>query len=67
MPVDEFADLLTLELEDDRDYETAAGFILEKFGRLPMVAERFDLQNWSIEVVDLDGRRIDKVLVTRAG
>lgn len=66
MPVDEFADLLSLELEDDRSYETAAGFVLEKFGKLPVVAERFDLQNWSIEVVDLDGRRIDKLLVTRA-
>jgi putative hemolysin len=67
MPVDEFADLLSLELEDDRDYETAAGFVLEKIGRLPEIAERLDLQNWSIEVVDLDGRRIDKLLVTRLG
>lgn len=67
MPVDEFADLLSLTLDDDRDYETVAGFVLEKFGRLPEVAERFDLQNWSIEVVDLDGRRIDKLLVARAG
>jgi putative hemolysin len=67
MPVDEFADLLSLELDDDRDYETAAGFVLEKVGRLPEVAERLELPNWSIEVVDLDGRRIDKLLVTRAG
>jgi putative hemolysin len=67
MPVDEFADLLSLELDEDRDYETAAGFVLEKVGRLPKVAERLDLQKWSIEVVDLDGRRIDKLLVTRAG
>ncbi len=67
MPVDEFADLLSLELDADRDYETAAGFVLEKVGRLPEVAERLDLPNWSIEVVDLDGRRIDKLLVTRLG
>ncbi|WP_246040511.1 transporter associated domain-containing protein [Roseovarius arcticus] len=67
MPVDEFADLLSLELEDDRDCETKAGFVLEKIGNLPEVAERLDLQNWSIEVVDLDGRRIDKILVTRVG
>jgi putative hemolysin len=67
MPVDEFADLLSLELDDDRDYETAAGFVLEKVGRLPAVAERLDLQKWSIEVIDLDGRRIDKLLVTRVG
>ena len=65
MPVDEFADLLSLELDEDRDYETAAGFVLERVGRLPEVAERLYLQNWLIEVVDLDGRRIDKLLVTR--
>lgn len=65
MPVDEFSDLLLLELDEDRDYETAAGFVLAKVGRLPEVAERLDLQNWSIEVVDLGGRRIDKLLVTR--
>ena len=65
MPADEFAELLSLELDADRDYETAAGFVLETLGRLPQVAERIDLPDWSIEVVDLDGRRIDKLLVAR--
>ncbi|MGY9046712.1 MAG: hemolysin family protein [Rhodobacterales bacterium] len=65
MPVDEFADLLSLEIDTDRGYETVAGFVLEKIGRLPEVSEHLALLNWSIEVVDMDGRRIDKLLVKR--
>jgi putative hemolysin len=34
-------------------------------GRLPALGERIDCQDWRFEVVDLDGRRIDKVLATR--
>jgi putative hemolysin len=67
MPVDEFADLLALEIDADRDFETVAGLILEQVGHLPAVGERLELQGWTIEVVDLDGRRIDKLLVSKAG
>jgi putative hemolysin len=67
MPADEFADLLSIEIEPDRDYETVAGLVLEKVGHLPTVGERLALQGWIIEVVDLDGRRIDKLLVMREG
>jgi len=67
MPVDEFADLLTLSINEDRDYDTAAGFVLDQIGRLPHVGERLELPKWSIEVVDLDGRRIDKLLVAKRG
>ncbi|MGR3507549.1 MAG: hemolysin family protein [Paracoccaceae bacterium] len=66
MPVDEFADLLSIGLDPDRDYQTVAGLILDKLGHLPAVAERTDLQGWTVEVVDLDGRRIDKLLVSRS-
>lgn len=67
MPVDEFADLLAVEIEADRDFETVAGLILEQVGHLPAVGERLEMQGWTIEVVDLDGRRIDKLLVSKAG
>jgi putative hemolysin len=66
MPADEFADLLSLEIDADRDFETVAGLVLDEIGHLPEVGERLDLQGWTIEVVDLDGRRIDKLLVGRA-
>lgn len=67
MPVDEFADLLLLELDQDRDFETVAGLVLDRVGYLPDVGQRLVVDGWSIEVVDLDGRRIDKLLVSREG
>ncbi len=65
MPVDEFADALGLQLETDRDYQTVAGMVLDRMGRLPQVGETLEEGAWRIEVVDLDGRRIDKLLVAR--
>jgi putative hemolysin len=66
MPVDEFAEKIAMPLEPDADYETVAGFVLDALHRLPEVGEHFDHGPWRFEVVDLDGRRIDKVLVSRA-
>ena len=65
MPVDEFADALGLQLEADRDYQTVAGMVLDRMGHLPQVGETLEEGAWRIEVVDLDGRRIDKLLVAR--
>jgi putative hemolysin len=57
----------TLEIKglsaDDEEYTTLAGFVLTQFGHIPAPGEAFNWQNWRFEVVDLDGRRIDKVLV----
>ncbi|QFS81855.1 Magnesium and cobalt efflux protein CorC [Roseivivax sp. THAF40] len=65
MPIDEFADRLEIALPDDGDYETVAGLVLFLLGKLPTVGQSVQAQNWQIEVVDMDGRRIDKVLVQR--
>ncbi len=65
MPVDEFADHIGITLPEERSYETVAGLMLEMMGRLPEVGAYLDLSGWRIEVVDLDGRRIDKLLVQR--
>jgi putative hemolysin len=53
-------------MEGDVDYATLAGFILDELGHIPAVGESFVSQGWRFEVVDLDGRRIDKVLATPA-
>jgi putative hemolysin len=66
MPVDEMAEQLGLSIPADRAYHTAAGFMLSQFGRLPEPGESFDAFGWRFEVVDLDSRRIDKILATRA-
>jgi putative hemolysin len=43
-------------------FHTIAGFVLARLGHLPVVGEHFDYEGWRFEVVDLDGRRIDKVM-----
>jgi putative hemolysin len=46
------------------DFHTLAGFALVQFGRLPEVGDWFDYEGWRFEIVDMDGRRIDKLLVS---
>ncbi|PTN53101.1 hemolysin family protein [Stenotrophomonas panacihumi] len=47
------------------DYHTLAGLVIFYFGRIPNVGEYFDWAGWRIEVIDLDGARIDKLLLSR--
>ncbi|HEX6002227.1 MAG TPA: hemolysin family protein [Hyphomicrobiaceae bacterium] len=65
MPADEMAEQLGFTLPEKRDYQTLAGFILAELRRLPSVGEFMEAHGWRFEVVDLDGRRIDKVLASR--
>ena len=68
IPVPEFKDRLALkELpEEDRGrYNTLAGMIMLLLGRLPRTADAVEWEGWRFEVVDLDGKRVDKVLVIR--
>jgi putative hemolysin len=51
----------------DEEYTTIAGFVLTQLGHIPAPGEFFDWQAWRFEVMDLDGRRIDKVLVSVKG
>ncbi|OJX51736.1 hemolysin family protein [Devosia sp. 66-22] len=67
MPVDEFADKIGVPIPKDPPYETVAGYILSELNHLPVVGETFTREPWRFEVLDLDGRRIDKVLVGRIG
>jgi putative hemolysin len=61
----EFASLLRFELPASRHYQTVAGFLLSQFGRIPEVGDHIEVEGWRFEIVDLDGRRIDKVLAAR--
>ncbi|MDH5823349.1 hemolysin family protein [Luteimonas sp. RD2P54] len=49
--------------EDEHDYHTAAGMVIARFGRIPNTGEWFEWNGWRIEVVDLDGPRVDKLLL----
>jgi len=51
--------------EDDFDYHTVAGLVVARFGRIPNSGEWFEWSGWRFEVVDLDGARIDKLLLSR--
>jgi putative hemolysin len=64
MPVFEVERVLDMEglAVDDAEYTTLAGFVLFQLGHIPAVGETFQWKDWSFEVLDLDGRRIDKVL-----
>jgi putative hemolysin len=65
MQADELAEALAMPFARG-NYETAAGFILAELNRLPQTGESFVRDGWKFEVVDLDGRRIDKILVSKA-
>lgn len=49
----------------DGDYSTVAGFALSQLRRIPKAGEHFEIEGWRFEIVDMDGRRIDKVLLAR--
>jgi len=65
MQVDEFQAHLGVPVPKDAKFETVAGFVLAELNHLPTVGETFERGHWRFEVLDLDGRRIDKILVTR--
>lgn len=66
MPVDELSDTLGVKAKFDARANTVAGFVIAGFKRLPNVGDFVDIQGWRFEVLDMDGRRIDKLLVSRA-
>ena len=67
MPADALAERLGFDLDEDRDYATVAGLALNVLKRLPHEGETFETEGWRFEIVDMDGRKIDKLLVSRAG
>ncbi|MGZ3271911.1 MAG: hemolysin family protein, partial [Croceibacterium sp.] len=60
MSADALAERLALDLPEDREFATAAGYVLYMLKRLPVEGEHFADQGWRFEVVDMDGRKIDK-------
>jgi putative hemolysin len=66
MAVDDLQVLLDLDElpAQDSDYDTVAGFILSQLRRIPVTGDHFEWKELRFEVIDMDGRRVDKVLVT---
>jgi len=68
LPADDLRELMggvALPDPEEGDYHTLAGMCIAHFGRIPHVGEYFDWAGWRIEVVDLDGARIDKLLLSQ--
>ncbi len=63
MPADEFAARFDIGAAEG-DYQTVAGFALFRLGHLPQAGEHFDFKGHRYEIADMDGRRIDKIIVT---
>ncbi|HAV77737.1 MAG TPA: hypothetical protein DCX53_10350 [Anaerolineae bacterium] len=65
LEVDEFKDIFEFkDLPHENEYETLSGFVMMSLGRVPQVADVFEWNSYNFEVIDMDGRRVDKVLVT---
>jgi putative hemolysin len=65
LAADELAERLGFRLGDERDYQTVAGLVLAELMRIPETGDTFDAHGYRFEVVDMDGRKIDKLMVTR--
>jgi putative hemolysin len=61
----DFSGAIRLRNVDAEEYDTVAGFVLSFLRRLPRVADRFETGGFRFEIVDMDGRRVDKVLVSK--
>ncbi|KAF0171501.1 MAG: hypothetical protein FD162_3033 [Rhodobacteraceae bacterium] len=66
MPADEFCDRLGLSRGLAGEYDTIAGLVLHQLDRMPVLGDTFAVEGYRFEVIDLDGLRIDKVLVSEA-
>jgi putative hemolysin len=65
LPIDEFQRLLRVEnLQPSQRAETVAGFVLHRLNRVPKEGESFVINDTRIEIVDMDGQRVDKVIVS---
>ncbi len=69
LPVDEFKELFPVGVlpgEERGDYHTLAGFVMMRLGRIPAAADHFEWGGLRFEVMDMDGNRVDKILVAPA-
>jgi putative hemolysin len=70
LPTAELKTLLTLDAalpnEASAEFQTLGGFVVTQFGRIPAAGDYFNWNGWRFEVVDMDKRRVDKVLIAKA-
>ena len=60
----ESIDMPLLPGEEEGEYQTVGGFVIHQMKSIPSAGQRFDWGRWRFEVMDMDGRRVDKILVS---
>lgn len=67
MEIDNFKEIFNVNnLPEEDEYETLGGFMMLQLGKVPQVADKFAWKDFSFEVIDMDGKRVDKILVVQA-
>ncbi len=61
----DYLDIKKMPAEDKGIYQTLSGFVMSQLGRIPKTGSKFTYDDYEFEIVDMDGRRVDKVMVTR--
>lgn len=67
IPIDELKEIMDVDElpeEDKAGFQTLSGFVMNQLGRIPKTGTIFEWDHWRFEVVDMDGHRVDRVLVT---
>ncbi len=65
LPIDDFKEIFKVDkLPHETEYESLSGFVMMSLGRVPQAADHFEWNGLRFEIMDMDGRRVDKVLVT---
>jgi putative hemolysin len=65
MMIDELRDRLRMQFENSDEYTTLGGYVMFKLDKIPQVGDKFEAENYKFEVVDMDRKRVDKVLVQK--
>jgi putative hemolysin len=67
LPLDEFEEAFGARIrpDEEKDYQTLAGFVLDRLGHIPAVGDYFDWEGLRFEGVDMDRLRIDRLLIRR--
>jgi putative hemolysin len=65
LSADALADRLGIEYDVNREFGTAAGYVLSVLKQLPVAGDHFHDQGWRFEVVGMDSRQIDKLLISQ--
>ena len=61
---DVLSDELGIKLEDDDDYNTISGWVMDRLEKLPVAGDSFSYENCDVVVTEMDGRRVSKIRIT---